>query len=86
MSTRNETGVKGGMNLYHYFYESASGHIEDSEDISLKAKDEKTVQLIEGKSHSEIHNYHRNTDEEAVYEIEVSKLIEFIKQNGKKIK
>lgn len=86
MATKEQNGASGRMNLYHYFYESSSGHVDDSEDISLKAKDEKIIQLIESKSHSEMFKNSRNSCDEEIYEIEVDKLIELIKQNGEKVK
>ncbi|WP_459481924.1 hypothetical protein [Clostridium saccharoperbutylacetonicum] len=85
MSSSESSGAKGKMELHHSFWESASGHVDDSHDIILKAKNENTIQLVEEKQHSEFLKSGGSWKDKKVYEIDVNKLISLIEKYGIKV-
>lgn len=82
--SKTHLGAVGKMQLSCEIKESASGHVEEDNTLSFEGSNDDII-LIETYEFSHILKTSQNAKEEIKYKISVSKLVEFIKENGTRI-
>ena len=77
-------GAEGKMTLRYRWSESGSGHVEQTDTVSLEALDASSVVLCEL---TEVSKFlpHENSKHEKRYCLTVDELIAFVKEHGKPV-
>lgn len=85
MATTIDPNPSGELELVRYFYESSSGHIDQSREVKLRPGEGKLLEMTEVTDYSNLYGVPRS-ESTATWQIDRDELISLIKTHGKIVK